>query len=85
MKENKLPGKILVIDGKIGFMGGVNLSIKNISGNESIEEIHGPSKEGEQKRSSLSSGKAKTFLGWEPKIPIEEGLKLTYNWFRKNI
>ena len=87
---------VMAIKGE--FTGGLNIGtgketsvvdlfniLKKISGNKNIEEVHGPSKEGEQKRSSLSNGKARTFLGWEPKISIEEGLKLTYDWFKKNI
>ena len=58
--------------------------LKNISKNDSIEEIHGPPKEGEQKRSSLYCEKAKTFIGWEPKVSLEKGLKLTYRWFKEN-
>lgn len=27
--------------------------------------------------------RAKTILGWQPKFPIEEGLKITIDWFRK--
>jgi len=56
--------------------------IKNISGNNSIKEIHGPSKEGEQRRGSLSHKKAEDIIGWQPKVKIEEGLKLTYGWFK---
>ena len=28
--------------------------------------------------------KAKTLLGWEPKIPLEEGIKRTVDWFKEN-
>lgn len=58
--------------------------LKNISKNDSMEETHGPPKEGEQKRSSLHCEKAKTFIGWEPKVSLEKGLKLTYRWFKEN-
>jgi dTDP-glucose 4,6-dehydratase len=28
--------------------------------------------------------KAKNLLGWQPKVPLEEGLKITINWFKLN-
>ena len=59
--------------------------LKKVSGKDSIEEVHGPAKEGEQKRSQLSCEMAKKVLGWQPKVSIEEGLKLTYGWFKKNM
>ena len=30
-------------------------------------------------------GKAKSKLGWEPRLTLEEGLKITVNWFRQHI
>ncbi len=30
-------------------------------------------------------GKAKTVLGWEPKVSVREGLKRTIDWFRKKM
>ena len=78
------------------FVGSVNIGtgketdvirlfniLKEESGNTGIEETHGPAQKGEQRRSLLSYGLAKKELGWEPKIYIEEGLKLTYKWFSK--
>jgi UDP-glucose 4-epimerase len=77
------------------FTGAINIStaretsvvrlfqiLKEVSGKSDIEEVHGPSKEGEQLRSQLSYGMAKKEIGWEPRVPIEEGLKLTYDWFK---
>lgn len=32
----------------------------------------------------INSDKIKNVLGWEAKTPIEEGLKITYNWFIEN-
>jgi len=47
-----------------------------------IKEIYGPQKMGELRRSCLNSNKAKEILGWEPKIDINQGLKLTVNYFK---
>lgn len=44
----------------------------------------GPAKEGEQKRSALEIRKAKKELNWQPEITLEQGLKLTINWFRQS-
>ena len=59
--------------------------LREVSGESGIEEVHGPAREGEQRRSQLSYGLAKKILGWQPEITLEEGLKSTYNWFKKNI
>ena len=59
--------------------------LREVSGKSGVEEVHGPVREGEQRRSQLSYGLAKKILGWQPEITLEEGLKSTYNWFKKNI
>ncbi|MCL4511548.1 MAG: SDR family oxidoreductase [Bacteroidetes bacterium] len=51
----------------------------------SAKESHGPAKAGEQMRSVIDYSKAKTLLGWEPKVGLDEGLKLTVEFFRKRI
>lgn len=47
-----------------------------------VEETHGPAKPGEQERSVLSYEKAERELGWAPRVPVEEGLARTVEWFR---
>ena len=42
---------------------------------------HGPAAAGEQRRSVISAQRAKEALGWESKISLEMGLKMTYEWF----
>lgn len=41
------------------------------------EAEHGPERAGELKRICLGAGKAKRELGWEPRVSLEEGLRLT--------
>ena len=58
--------------------------LKQISGRDDIKEVHGPAKEGEQRRSQLSYRLAREVLGWHPEVSIEEGLRLTYEWFKNH-
>lgn len=55
--------------------------LKNLTGSSSVEN-HGPAKKGEQLRSVLTSNRIKTQLGWEPTVPMEEGLRRTVEYFR---
>lgn len=59
--------------------------LREVSGKSDVEEVHGPPKEGEQRRSQLSYELAKKILGWQPVMSLDEGLGKTYNWFKKNI
>lgn len=45
---------------------------------------HGQAKIGEQRRSVLSYEKINKELGWKPKVSIDEGLKLTFEYFKNN-
>ena len=57
--------------------------LRDASGRD-IEEKHGTAKTGEQMRSVLDNSLAGKILGWKPEVSIEEGLKLTYKWFKDN-
>jgi len=48
-------------------------------------EIHDAPKEGEQRRSVLNIAKAKSVLGWEPQVALDEGLAHTVAWFRARL
>ncbi|MBI2010409.1 MAG: NAD-dependent epimerase/dehydratase family protein [Candidatus Chisholmbacteria bacterium] len=56
------------------------LVAKNL--NLSVVAKHGPPRSGEQKTSSLDSSKAKLELGWEPTVPLEEGIAQTTAFFK---
>ncbi len=58
--------------------------IKELTGSN-CQEIHGPEKPGEQKRSCLDYSKAKKELNWQPKYNLEEGLKETVKWFKEHL
>ena len=51
--------------------------------NKSFKQVHGPAKQGEQKTSCLDIGKIEKDLGFKPKINFEEGIKMTYEWFKE--
>lgn len=47
-----------------------------------VEEVHGPGKAGEQRRSVLSFERARNLLGWQPSVNVKDGLRMTAAWFR---
>ena len=51
----------------------------------SAPEKHGPAKAGEQLRSVIDYSKARKILGWEPRVGLDEGIKLTVDFFRRKI
>jgi UDP-glucose 4-epimerase len=55
--------------------------IKNII-NPSIEEKHGPSKPGEQRRSVIDCTKGEKVLSWKPVVSLEDGLEKTCEYFK---
>jgi UDP-glucose 4-epimerase len=46
------------------------------------EEKHGPAAKGEQLRSVITSDKLYENFGWKPSIKIDEGLNITYNYYK---
>lgn len=46
------------------------------------EEVHGPPKPGEQRRSVISYKKIEKELGWRPEVTLDEGLRLTVEFFK---
>ena len=49
---------------------------------QNLEFINSPL--GSVKRRLADCTKIKNLVGWKPKIPLEEGLKITYDWYLEN-
>jgi len=49
----------------------------------SVEPSYGNKRPGELDRIALDSTKAKTFLGWTPRIQFEQGIPLTVDYYRR--
>ncbi len=58
--------------------------IKDITKTE-VEVRYGDFRKGDVPHSLASVEKAMQLLGYQPNIKIEEGLKLTYEWYKKSI
>ena len=50
-----------------------------------LEPRRGPQRKGDVYRIALDNARAKEQLGWEPRILLEEGLRLTVEYFRDQI
>ncbi len=51
---------------------------------KTVPEKHGPAKPGEQKRSVISSELIFRELGWKPTMPLDEGIRLTVEYFKQH-
>ena len=60
------------------------LELINISGRE-LEIKYAPKRKGEQRRSSIRSGKLYDSLGWRPNRSLEESLFDTYRYFSSTV
>lgn len=53
--------------------------------NSNLEELHGPAKKGEQRRSVCSFRKFNSEHNWSPQIKFIDGIDKTVDYFQKNI
>jgi UDP-glucose 4-epimerase len=83
--ENDFTGEINIGTGIETSVNELFNMLKEISNKNDLHEVHGPAKEGEQKRSVLSYNKAEIILGWKPEVKLKDGLAKTFNWFNENI
>jgi UDP-N-acetylglucosamine 4-epimerase len=58
-------------------------SLKEQAGS-TLTPLHGPDRAGDVKHSMADIKKAKNLLGYDPSVPLKEGLKLTFEWYRNN-
>jgi UDP-N-acetylglucosamine/UDP-N-acetylgalactosamine 4-epimerase len=56
--------------------------LKNIAGSD-LAPIYGPERKGDVKHSLADIKKAKDLLGYQPSVTIKQGLKPTFEWYRK--
>ena len=68
-----------------GIETSVNALLKRLEAAAGVkaEARHGPPKTGEQRRSALDASAAKRLLGWTPHVTLDEGLRRTLAYFRK--
>jgi UDP-glucose 4-epimerase len=57
-------------------------SLLRVSGKK-VSVSHGSARQGEQRRSVIEYKKFYESFGWQPKVPLEQGLVETYNFFQK--
>jgi UDP-glucose 4-epimerase len=48
----------------------------------SIEPVHQPARAGDVRHSLASIERARAWLGFEPRVELEEGLRRTFEWYR---
>jgi dTDP-glucose 4,6-dehydratase len=57
-------------------------TVRRLTGSQS-EIVHKSLPEDDPKQRQPDIGKARNLLGWEPRVPLEEGLRLTIDYFKQ--
>jgi nucleoside-diphosphate-sugar epimerase len=58
--------------------------IRSLVSADHIEPIYAPPRPGDVRHSLADITKARQLLGYEPSVSLEEGLRITVEWFRRN-
>jgi nucleoside-diphosphate-sugar epimerase len=56
--------------------------IRDLAGAAGIEPVYAEARPGDVRDSQADISRARKRLGYEPIVPFEEGLRLTYDWYR---
>lgn len=79
--EKDAGGEINIATGREVSVNDIFRIIKEIT-RAGVEESHGPAKPGETFRSMLAVEKAEKELGWKPGVSLEQGLRLTAEFYK---
>jgi len=77
----RITGSFNIATGKETTVNRVHALLARAVGSR-MKPVHGPAKKGEQKRSVLDVSLARKVLRWQPQVSLEQGLKLTAEFFR---
>ena len=83
MLESPVTGIFNVGTGKETSVNQIFEYIRKVSGKD-VKKVHTDPRKGEIKRSCLCPDKIAQATGWKAKVPIEEGIKKTFTWFKEN-
>jgi UDP-glucuronate decarboxylase len=84
MNQDKTVGPVNIGNpGEFTMLQLAELVLKKVGGKSKISNMPLPADDPKQRRPDISL--AKEALGWEPKVPLEEGLNRTIDYFRKAI
>jgi UDP-glucose 4-epimerase len=59
--------------------------IRDLTGAKGVEPIHAEPRKGDVRHSLAEISKARNAFGYEPRVDLEEGLRQTVEWYRKNM
>jgi UDP-N-acetylglucosamine/UDP-N-acetylgalactosamine 4-epimerase len=60
------------------------MNLLNSIAGTSVTPLYGPARQGDIRDSLADISKASALLGYAPSVKLEEGLRITFEWFRKN-
>jgi UDP-glucuronate decarboxylase len=84
MSQDKTVGPVNIGNpGEFTMLQLAELVLKKVGGKSKITNMPLPADDPKQRRPDISL--AKEALGWEPKVPLEEGLNRTIDYFRQAI
>jgi UDP-N-acetylglucosamine 4-epimerase len=69
---------------------GENISVNQLYnmiasiGNSDVKATHRETRAGDIRNSLADISKIREFLQYEPRVKVEEGLKIAFDWYRKN-
>ena len=59
-------------------------TMKKVTGRSSVMARHEPPRAGDVRDSLADLTRARTLLGYQPRVNLEDGLRLTFEWWKKN-
>jgi len=83
LTKTNLNGEFNISTGRETSVNELYKRMQKIAKKEELSAIYAEKRKGEVYRSVLDNKKAREELGWEPKVKIDEGLKLTIDYFSR--